>query len=109
MKRLFRTSFLLASLGICCPASADTYKCSVGGKIVYADAPCQSSGSRVDQQADAVSRDQQRQAEIVNTRNRRQLAELEYSAARDRHLRGSVSVIDSMQSPDTANSRYGRR
>lgn len=92
-------------LGICLAAQAQTYKCLQGGKTVFSDVACP-GGGRVDQRSDAIDRDQRRQAELVDQKNRSQLAELEYRAARDRHQRvGGYNIIDSMNPGDVAPGR----
>lgn len=74
-------------------ALAETYKCVRGGQTVYSDISCASGAARVDDQADKVSRERQRQAEAVNSANRRQLSELEYQAARDRYIPRTVVTL----------------
>lgn len=83
------TVLLVASFS----ASAQTYKCLQGGKPVFSDTPCAGDASRVDQHSDGVSRDQRRQAEMVNQKNSNQLSELEYNAARNRYYRSDVQVL----------------
>lgn len=57
MRSAFIFALVLASTAT--GALAQTYKCNVGGKAVYSDAPCTGAGSgagaRVDSGADAVS------------------------------------------------------
>lgn len=97
----------LLLLGICLAAHAQTYKCLQGGKTVYSDVACPGgSAGRVDQRSDATDRDQRRQAELVDLKNRSQLAELEYRAARDRQQRGGgYNIIDSMNPGDVVPGR----
>jgi len=97
------TVLLVASLS----ASAQTYKCLQGGKPVFSDIPCAGDASRVDEHSDGVSRDQRRQAEIVNQKNSSQLSELEYNAARNRYNRGGVQVLQG-DATDPATSRTYR-
>jgi hypothetical protein len=104
MNRFVRLS-LLSLFGLCLNVQAETYKCTQSGKTVFSDSPCMAGASRVDQGTDQVGRSQKRQAELVDQKNRTQLSELEYRAARDRNVRGSYNVIDSMHPSDTLQPR----
>ena len=104
MIRFVRLS-LLPLVGLCLNVQAETYKCTQGGKTVFSDIPCKGGANRVDQGTDQVERSQKRQAELVNQKNRTQLSELEYRAARDRNVRGGYSVIDSMNPSDSPQPR----
>ncbi|UCV03682.1 DUF4124 domain-containing protein [Dechloromonas denitrificans] len=84
---------------------ADTYKCTQGGKTVFSDTPCMAGAGRVDDQADQINRSQKRQAELVHEKNRTQLSDLEYRAARDRNVKGGYNVIDSMHPGDAPQIR----
>lgn len=106
MNRLHHVS-LLALLGLCLSAQAETYKCSQGGKTVISDTPCMAGANRVDQSADQIERSQKRQAELVHQRNQSQLSELEYRNARDRNVKGGYNSIDSMNPADVP--QYRRR
>lgn len=90
-------SIKLASLALLCQlavdAGADTYKCTQAGKTVISDTPCAAGASKVDQSTDKISRSQKLQAEVINQRNRVQLSELEYKAARDKNIRGGVAIL----------------
>lgn len=86
-------------------ALAETYKCTQGGKSVFSDTPCMAGASRVDQHTDRIEGSRQRQAELVHQKNQSQLSELEYQAARDRRVRGSYNVIDSMNTSDDEKNR----
>lgn len=97
MNCLIRLS-LLSFFGVCLSVQAETYKCNQGGKTVFSDTPCMTGAGRVDHQTDQVERSQKRQADLVHQKNRTQLSELEYRAARDRNVPGSYSIIDSMNS-----------
>lgn len=87
---------------------AETYKCSKGGQAVFSDVPCASGASRVDAHSDVVSREQRRQAEIIHERNRGQLSELEYRAARERGFRGGVYILGSDSAPTTSTTSSRR-
>lgn len=99
MNPRFQLLGLALILGFSAPCSAGTYKCVQNGKTVIADVPCAAHADRVDQTSDKVSRSQQRQAEIVDMRNRNQLSELEWKARQERNYRGGVSVIPGPVSP----------
>ena len=90
-------------------AVADTYKCSKGGQTVFSDVPCAPGASRVDAHTDNVSREQRRQAEILNENNRGQLSEPEYRAARERNYRGGVYVLESDPAPGSSSSNRRSR
>lgn len=81
--------------------NAETFKCVQNGKSIISDSPCMLGAARVDQIGDNVTQEQRRQAEVVNYRNRRQLAELEYKAAQDRASRGGIGIYESPQ-PSTS-------
>lgn len=102
-----RMVVLLSLQCLCLPALADTYRCVKGGQAVFSDTPCAAGVSRVDQGTDNVSRDQRRQAEFVNLRNRSQLSELEYRAARDRNTAGNVLILpgEAVSTPSTTSRR----
>lgn len=104
MNRLYHLP-LLALLSLSLSAQAETYKCSQGGKTVISDIPCMAGARRVDQSADQIERSQKRQAELVHQRNKSQLSELEYRAARDRNVKGGFNSIDSMNPTDASQSR----
>lgn len=80
-------------------AAAATYKCMQAGKTIISDLPCAADASRVDYQADRVSRGQVRQAEAQHMRNHAQLRELEYKAERDRRTPGGMLVVPGPTSP----------
>jgi hypothetical protein len=107
MKRIIGVLVLVSVSCISLNVGADTYKCSKGGQTVFSDVPCAPGANRVDANTDAVSREQGRQAEIVNERNRGQLSELEYRAARERNYRGGVYILGSETAP--GNSPAYRR
>lgn len=90
-------------------ATAQTYKCVQGGKAVFSDIPCASGANRVDQHTDGVSRDQRRQAELVNQKNNTQLYELESNAAQGRHQRNSVQVLQGDATPSEQINNRGYR
>ena len=102
----------LASLALLCQlaadAGADTYRCSQGGKTVISDIPCASGARKVDQAADQISRSQSLEAEVVHQHNRVQLTELEYQAARDRNVRGKVSILPAPTDPEPSSRRRYR-
>ncbi len=75
-------------------AAAETYRCTKGGQTVISDAPCAPGAGRVDDRSDAVSREQRRQAELVDMKNRRQLSEIESHNARERSYKGGVYVLE---------------
>jgi len=75
-------------------AAAETYRCTKGGQTVISDAPCAPGAGRVDDRSDAVSREQRRQAELVDIKNRRQLSEIESHNARERSYKGGVYVLE---------------
>jgi len=90
-------------------AVAETYRCTNGGKTVISDIPCAPGAGRVDAQSDAVSREQRRQAELVDTKNRRQLSEIEYHNTRERNYRGGVYVLEpTPASTSTSTPRRAR-
>lgn len=99
IKWIARMSVLVLVCCISQNVAADTYKCSKGGQTVFSDVPCAPGANRVDAHTDTVSREQGRQAEIVNERNRGQLSELEYRAARERNFRGGVYILGSDAAP----------
>lgn len=96
---------LMSVLGLGLNVQAETYKCSQGGKTVFSDMPCMVGASRVDQQTDQIERSQKRQAELVHQKNRTQLSELEYRAARDNNARGNYQIIGGMPSSETPQAR----
>lgn len=84
--------------------SAETYKCVQAGKTIFSDTPCASGASRVDQNSDGVSKDQRRQAELVNQKNNTQLYELESRAAQGRYQRNSVQVWQGDTAPSNQDN-----
>lgn len=104
MNRFIRV-LLLSMISFSLNVQAETYKCTQGGKTVFSDLPCMAGASRVDHGTDQINRSQKRQAELVDQKNRTQLSELEYRAARDRNVRGSYSIIDSTNSTDVPRTR----
>lgn len=109
MTRYARISLWLPLALGCLAADAETYKCVQGGKTTFSDTPCAAGASRVDQHSDGISREQRRQADIINQKNASQLSELEYNAARNRYQRGGgVQVLpgDTEQSPSPKNRGY---
>lgn len=85
--------------------NAETFKCTQNGKSIISDSPCMLGAARVDQISDKVTQEQRRQAEIVNYRNRRQLAELEYKAAQDRPSRGGAAIYENPPPPTGLQQR----
>ena len=90
-------------------ATGETYKCVIKGQSVISDTPCQAKAQRVDTSSDQITRDERRQAELVNARNQTQLSELEYRAAQERYSSRGVNTIDSMQRPTSSSSTSTRR
>ncbi|MBI2276695.1 MAG: DUF4124 domain-containing protein [Dechloromonas sp.] len=103
----YRMAVILPLCCFCLAASADTYRCVKGGQVHFSDTPCAAGASRVDGNADRVSREERRQAESINYGNRGQLAELEYRAARDRNVRSGVYILNN--EPAVPPSTYNRR
>jgi len=59
---------------LCLPifANAQTYKCVVGGKSVYSDAPCSQSAARVDADTDRVTEQQRQDQARLSAKERQQ-------------------------------------
>lgn len=43
-----RLALILAPLAVAASAVAQTYKCTVDGRVIYADAPCSANARRAD-------------------------------------------------------------
>lgn len=83
MRRTLLFALLLASTAPV--ALAQTYKCSVGGKAVYSDAPCSGPGPgvRVDSGADSVSQRREIDALRRSLSEKQQLQRIEREKAAD--------------------------
>lgn len=99
--------FLLLAIAVTV-LQAETYRCQKGGQTVFSDVPCAAGANRVDVGADQVGRNQKQQAELVRERDRRQLSELEYRAARERSYHGGV-YIPSETPANTGSTTIYRR
>lgn len=91
-----------------CIVHAETYRCSKNGQTVFSDLPCAAGVAPIDNNSDRTTREQRQQAEIVRSRNNRQLSELEYRAAEARAYRGGVTILPDAQGHST-NSYLPRR
>lgn len=82
--------------------ASQTYKCTVGGKTIYADAPCAANAKSVGALEDRVSRQQQLERQAVIRSERGQLGGIEADSAAEK--RDRARVADALASRDRAEA-----